>query len=123
MQILLLVIGAYLFLPILGELNLLITGDQIVAGDVTWRLFFSNLIYSSIVYGIILFFYISKKNNKIGFIAEAKDKRTVKRIAIFITFFCLAMFYFSGYDYLIRGINRGEIRVEQGLLGFYRNGL
>ncbi|MFZ7791701.1 hypothetical protein [Acinetobacter lwoffii] len=118
MQILLLVIGAYLFLPILGELTLLITGDQIVAGDVTWGLFFSNLIYSSIVYGIILFFYISKKNNKIGFIAESKDKRTVKRIAVFITFLCLAMFYFSGYDYLIRGIHRGEIRIEQGLLGF-----
>lgn len=118
MQILLLVIGAYLFLPILGELNLLLTGEKIVAGDVTWGLFLNNLIYSSIVYGIILFFYIKNKNTNIGFTPDLKDKRTVKRMAIFITFLCLMMFYFSGYDYLIRGINRGEIRVEQGLLGF-----
>lgn len=118
MQILLLVIGAYLFLPVLGELSLLLTGDQVVAGEVTWELFFNNFIYSTIVYGIILFFYITNRKNKIGFKPSFKDNRTIKRISIVITFFCAAMFYFSGYDYLIRGVNRGEIRIEQGLLGF-----
>lgn len=120
MQILLLVIGAYLFLPVIGELFLLTTGNAVVAGDVTWELFTHNLIYSSIVYGIIIFFYIFgvRKYKKIGFVATNKDHRTLKRIAIFITIFALLVFYFSGYAYLFQGINRGEIRVSLGALGF-----
>lgn len=118
MQILLLVIAAYLFLPIIGELLLLLTGDQIVAGNVTWELVASNLIFSIIIYTFIIVFYLKFNKKNIGFQASEKDKRTLIRISWLMTFFCICIFYFSGYDYLIKGINRGEIRVGLGLFGF-----
>lgn len=118
MQILLLVIAAYLFLPVIGELFLLLTDGQVVAGNVTWELFSSHLIFSSIVYGLIISSYIKFKKNNLGFKKNIQDRRTLFRISCLITFFCICMFYFSGYDYLVKGVNRGEIRVGMGVFGF-----
>lgn len=119
MQILILVIIAYLFLPVIGELFLITTDGYVVAGDITWGLFYSNLVFALIVVVPLLIVYLKKKKlSKFSFQSSSKDRRTLKRIAILISIFCIAMFYFSGYDYLVRGIDRGQIRVNQGLFGF-----
>ncbi|MDP0459931.1 hypothetical protein Q7Y60_00820 [Glaesserella parasuis] len=120
MSLLLLIIGAYLYLPVIGEFYLWYTDNKIPAGNVTLELFFHNLIYSSITYVIVLVYYsyTRKFYNKIGFSENIRDGVTLRKILILMTIFFSFVFYFAGYDYFFRGINRGEIRVGLGIMGF-----
>lgn len=122
MQILFLILIAYLFLPVIGELYLILSGERIASGDVSWDLFVQNLMFSSLVLFIIYFgFYLFniKRNKELGFTSDHKDKRTLFRISIIMTIIFILVFIFSGYDYLIKGQSRGDIRVGLGLLGFF----
>ncbi len=118
MQIIFLVIIGYLFMPVIGILFLLISGENVVAGKVDFYLFFHNLIHSIIVISIILFFYFKNRKNEINFYPNTKDLRSLKRIAVLSTIFCLIVFYIAGYGYLFKGAYRGDIRVSLGYLGF-----
>ncbi|MCJ8161549.1 O-antigen polymerase [Acinetobacter zhairhuonensis] len=118
MQLLILIIAAYLFMPVIGELYLLLSGDMVVAGDVTWQLFVNNLIYALIVFSIVFFLYLKKEINLISFLPSTKDTRSLRRMLVIMIIFCCFVFIFSGYDYLFKGQNRGDIRVGFGPLGF-----
>ena len=119
MQIIILVLIAYLFMPVVGIFLLLVTGESVVAGDVTGALLFHNLNYSIIVISIVILSYLKKRKNEINFVASNKDCRSVFRAAVLMTLICIIVFMFSGYDYLIKGVNRGDIRVGFGLFGFF----
>lgn len=120
MQIFFLALFAYLYLPIIGIFYLLVTNESVVAGEVTWSLLYNNLIFSSIVFFPILFIYSAYKKKYIYNIYKRdNDRRTIMRILLMVSITCVLVFYFSGYDYLIRGKSRGEIRVSFGVFGFF----
>lgn len=120
MGLLLLIIFAYLYLPVIGEFYLWYTDTTIPAGDVPIDLFLNNFIYSSVVFVIVslCYFYSRKRYNKISFSETNRDFIVLRRISILITLCFFLVFYFAGYDYLFGKVNRGEIRVGLGVLGF-----
>lgn len=119
MQILFLIIAAYLLLPIVGQIYLYISGDYIAAGDVTIEFITKNIIFSSIVFIIMFLWILFFKRDGWGFLPKYNDRRSMLRISIIMTLLSIVVFAFSGYDYLIKGSNRGEIRVSFGAFGFF----
>lgn len=118
MQIIFLIIIAYLFLPIIGQIYLYTTGENIVAGTVFLEFIIKNIIFASIISAIIGMTLFKLRDNRIRFISSKKDKRSLRRISIIITMLAVLVFYFSGYDYLFKGSYRGDIRVSFGAFGF-----
>lgn len=118
MQILFLIIMAYLLLPVIGQIYLYVSGDIIAAGNVSLEFIIKNIIFASINFFIISFGFFLFKDRKWGFFPKSNDKRSMLRISIIITLLCASVFVFSGYDYLIKGSNRGDIRVSFGAFGF-----
>ncbi|MGB5886581.1 MAG: hypothetical protein WBG77_07590 [Acinetobacter venetianus] len=117
MKLLFLIILAYLVMPIVGLFTVYLTDIPMVAGDVTKGLIIYNIVFVLIVLIVVGSFFIHEKT-VINFFDTNKDYRTLKRTALVMTCVCVVVFYMSGYDYLIKNVHRGEIRVSFGAFGF-----
>lgn len=117
MKILFLVVLAYLIMPIIGLFTLYFTDTSIVAGDVDLLLISSNILFAIIIIVFFALFFISNKVT-ISFTKQNNDFRSLKRISVIISIVCILMFFMTGYDFLIKGAYRGEIRMSFGIFGF-----
>lgn len=117
MKLLFLIVLAYLVMPIIGLFTVYLDNISLVAGDVTKELIIFNMVFVSIILTILSVFFFRVKLSS-GFASSNKDYRTLKRVAVIMTVVCLIIFYMSGYDYIFRNINRGELRVSFGAFGF-----
>lgn len=117
MKLLFLIVLAYLVMPIIGLFTVYLNNISLVAGDVTKELIIFNIVFVSIILSTLSVFFFRVRLSS-NFVAANKDYRTLKRVAIIMTVVCLIIFYMSGYDYIFRNINRGELRVSFGAFGF-----
>ncbi len=122
MKLLWLYLGAFLFLPIIGEFVLYFTGLKISAGRVTFDLILNNIIFVVIIIMLILFIsnYKVISHQKKEDFYYAYTNKIILKIIILLFFILLFIFIVSGYDFLFLSEARGDIRVKLGLIGpFY----
>ena len=122
MRLLWLYLGAFLFLPIIGESVLYLTGLKISAGRVTIDLILNNIIFVVIMIMVALFIsnYKVISHQKKEYFSYAYTNKIIVKIIILLFFISLFIFIVSGYNFLFLSEARGDIRVSLGIIGpFY----
>jgi len=118
MILLWLYILAYLVLPIIGEIVIYITKENIYAGNVSISLIYDHSIFVILLVITAWTIQSYKNNNYNNQVFFVNNKRYIFNNAItYLLFVALLMFLTSGYKFLVLGIDRGHIRISLGILG------
>ena len=117
MILLWLYILAYLVLPIIGEIVVYVTNENIYAGDVSIGLICNHSIFVILLVLTALTIQSYKYKNKQILFVNSNEQYIFNNAIIYLLFLALLIFSTSGYKFLVLGMDRGHIRTSLGILG------
>ena len=116
MPLIIIMLMAYMLLPIVGEIAIYSGMYDIPAGDVDLSLILNNSFFVIIV--ILTCIFISNLTKAKQTTTPQNIKRTIIRINILLFIFMLFVFTAAGYKIYLLGMTTGQVRTSFGWYGF-----
>lgn len=119
MKLLWLYLGAFLCLPIFGELGIYSFGITIEPGTVDIQLIISNIIFILIFMMSAYFTLVFRSKHIVTnhYNCYSYTNNIMNNSILLLVLINIFVFIFSGYDFLFNHIQRGQIRIHLGVVG------